>query len=166
MTDTPTPRTDRPSSSPSGLVYHGLHQPGGGRVVVVETAAGAPLGLLAHRVRHSPDGFSWGYGGSGPAELARCLLLTAAGDDARCPTCAGAGHVELHDDGTEHPATTDSDPEQVAGCTDCDEGSLITPAIYQRFKFDVVAALPDEWRLPRVDVQAWWAAHAATGLTR
>lgn len=37
----------------------------------------APLGRvydLAHHVRHSPGGFSWGYAGSGPAELARCLL--------------------------------------------------------------------------------------------
>lgn len=30
---------------------------------------------LAHHVRHSPDGFNWGYGGSGPAELARCILI-------------------------------------------------------------------------------------------
>lgn len=26
---------------------------------------------------HSPDGFSWGYGGSGPAQLALGLLLAA-----------------------------------------------------------------------------------------
>jgi hypothetical protein len=32
-------------------------------------------GLLQHHVRHSPDGFAWGYHGSGPAELARCILL-------------------------------------------------------------------------------------------
>lgn len=31
--------------------------------------------LPEHIVRHSPDGFAWGYGGSGPAELARCLLI-------------------------------------------------------------------------------------------
>lgn len=29
---------------------------------------------LAHHVHHSPDGFEWGYGGSGAAELARCIL--------------------------------------------------------------------------------------------
>ena len=29
---------------------------------------------LEHRVRHSPDGFEWGYGGSGPADLARSIL--------------------------------------------------------------------------------------------
>ena len=26
-------------------------------------------------VNHSPDGFNWGYGGSGPAQLALALLL-------------------------------------------------------------------------------------------
>lgn len=29
---------------------------------------------LPHHLHHSPDGFQWGYGGSGPAELARCIL--------------------------------------------------------------------------------------------
>jgi hypothetical protein len=29
---------------------------------------------------HSPDGFEWGYGGSGPAQLALSLLLDATGD--------------------------------------------------------------------------------------
>lgn len=29
---------------------------------------------LPHLVRHSPDGFEIGYGGSGPADLARCIL--------------------------------------------------------------------------------------------
>ena len=29
---------------------------------------------LKHIVRHSPDGFQWGYGGSGPADLALSIL--------------------------------------------------------------------------------------------
>src|SRR5947208_14776729 len=29
---------------------------------------------------HSPDGFSWGYGGSGPAQLALAILLDVYGD--------------------------------------------------------------------------------------
>ena len=29
---------------------------------------------LPHYLKHSPDGFEWGYGGSGPAELARSIL--------------------------------------------------------------------------------------------
>lgn len=30
---------------------------------------------------HSPNGFSWGYHGSGPAQLALALLADATGDD-------------------------------------------------------------------------------------
>jgi hypothetical protein len=29
---------------------------------------------------HSPDGFSWGYAGSGPAQLALAILLELTGD--------------------------------------------------------------------------------------
>jgi hypothetical protein len=29
---------------------------------------------------HSPDGFNWGYGGSGPAQLALALLYDVTGD--------------------------------------------------------------------------------------
>ncbi len=36
---------------------------------------------------HSPDGFEWGYGGSGPAQLALALLADATGDDALALRC-------------------------------------------------------------------------------
>jgi hypothetical protein len=32
---------------------------------------------------HSPTGFEWGYGGSGPAQLALALLADALGDDKK-----------------------------------------------------------------------------------
>jgi Family of unknown function (DUF6166) len=32
---------------------------------------------------HSPDGFNWGYAGSGPAQLALAILLVAGVDDER-----------------------------------------------------------------------------------
>jgi Family of unknown function (DUF6166) len=41
-------------------------------VVVVDPAGVRPL---KHFQKHSPGGFEWGYGGSGCAELARCMLL-------------------------------------------------------------------------------------------
>lgn len=41
-------------------------------VVVLDDGGIRPL---RHFVRHSPGGFAWGYQGSGPAELARCILL-------------------------------------------------------------------------------------------
>lgn len=30
-------------------------------------------------INHSPDGFNWGYGGSGPAQLALAILLKTSG---------------------------------------------------------------------------------------
>lgn len=30
---------------------------------------------------HSPDGFMWGYGGSGPAQLALAILMKATGNN-------------------------------------------------------------------------------------
>jgi len=31
-------------------------------------------------INHSPDGFNWGYAGSGPAQLALAILLKVSGD--------------------------------------------------------------------------------------
>jgi hypothetical protein len=42
-----------------------------------------PLPLRLDLFNHSPTGFSWGYGGSGPAQLALALLADALGDDDR-----------------------------------------------------------------------------------
>jgi len=36
---------------------------------------------LTHHVYHSPDGFNWGYGGSGPADLARSILWDHLGKE-------------------------------------------------------------------------------------
>lgn len=33
-----------------------------------------PLYPLKHLMRHSPDGFEYGYGGSGPSDLARSIV--------------------------------------------------------------------------------------------
>lgn len=43
------------------------------RVIVVN--GDHTIGVLRHHVRHSPSGFEWGYHGSGPADLARCILI-------------------------------------------------------------------------------------------
>jgi len=36
---------------------------------------------LKHRVYHSPTGLEWGYGGSGPADLARSILWDHLGKE-------------------------------------------------------------------------------------
>jgi hypothetical protein len=64
--------------------------------------------------QHSPTGFSWGYNGSGPAQLAFAILLTACGPE----------FAEQH---------------------------------YQDFKRDVIAAIPQDsrsWRA-EIDLQEW-----------
>jgi hypothetical protein len=58
-------------------IYRGWVAGGHGpRVTVYD---GEHVEPLNHIVRHSPDGFSWGYHGSGPAELAHCILVDHTG---------------------------------------------------------------------------------------
>ncbi len=55
-----------------GKVYVAERTPAGLQVSVVDGGERYPL---EHHVRHSPTGFECGYGGSGPADLARCILI-------------------------------------------------------------------------------------------
>lgn len=49
-------------------------------VVTVETnGRKRPLRLRLDIRNHSPDGFEWGYGGSGPAQLALALVADCCG---------------------------------------------------------------------------------------
>lgn len=59
-------------------VYWG-ERAGKGQIVV--TVNGVPLSPVpSQKIRnHSPDGFEWGYSGSGPAQLALAILLHATG---------------------------------------------------------------------------------------
>ena len=52
-------------------------------VSVCDGRKSEPLPLRLDLFNHSPTGFSWGYGGSGPAQLAVALLADALGDDDR-----------------------------------------------------------------------------------
>mgnify|MGYP005858547329 FL=1 len=45
------------------------------------TVNGKPLPMTERAERHSPDGFCWGYGGSGPSALAHALLAAVAGEE-------------------------------------------------------------------------------------
>ncbi len=54
------------------LRYRGWRSKGKCRVVICK---GQQIASLTHVVRHSPDGFEWGYAGSGPADLARSILV-------------------------------------------------------------------------------------------
>jgi len=52
-----------------------------GRRELLVTVNGTPLNPRLDLLNHSPTGFEWGYGGSGPAQLALALLADALGDD-------------------------------------------------------------------------------------
>jgi len=68
---------------------------------------------VAHKiVRHSPTGFEWGYGGSGPADFALNILLRFVSFE-------------------------------------------IANALYQQFKFDIIAKLDDSGRILAKDIDAW-----------
>jgi len=49
---------------------------------------GKPDMPLKHVLRHSPDGFEWGYGGSGPADLALAILREVFCIDPKCKELA------------------------------------------------------------------------------
>jgi hypothetical protein len=140
-----------------------LDRPGGGRFVYVETG-GESVGLLPHRVKHSPTGMTWGYDGSGPADLARSLLIHALDTAARCVVCDGTNEV-VHDSvtGTEVPARNGVASPRFSApmrCTACDGGWAVRSSTYRQFQLDVVARLPESgWTLGRADVLAWLEQH-------
>ena len=140
----------------------------GGRLVVIEIN-GEVNGPLPHQIKHSPSGFSWGYLGSGPADLARSLLIDALGTASACTVCEGTGEV-VYDAmrGNEVPARAaeSAGPEgwagsqvrysETMGCQYCEHGCAVESKVYQRFKRDVIARLPDdEWRLTRAEILQW-----------
>jgi hypothetical protein len=60
-----------------GYTDAGAGSGSGPALVTVSDARGTRP--LRHEMRHSPTGFSWGYAGSGPADLARSLLADYLG---------------------------------------------------------------------------------------
>lgn len=61
-------------------IYKGKKSYGGvGQVIIVrDNGEEYPL---EHIERHSPDGFNWGFGGSGPADTALSILTDCLGMD-------------------------------------------------------------------------------------
>ena len=66
-------------------IYIGRRYEEGNVVVVAEKDDPSSSQRLEHHVQHSPDGFNWGYSGSDPSELARCILWDFLGEE---PTAA------------------------------------------------------------------------------
>jgi hypothetical protein len=108
----------------------------GNTVMVMVERGDSDSYLLPHQVKHSPDGFEWGYFGSGPADLARSILAFALSAEM-CLSCQGNG------------------------CWDCDAGLLgVPPSLYQTYKEDVIAGLPKAgWTIQLSEVVDWLANH-------
>ena len=127
--------------------YRGYRDEGDRAVVEVfeHRRRGRGVPLVHHR-KHSPAGFEWGYLGSGPAELARCLLIDHLGPSAWCPTCQGTGimapaHV--------HGGTLD--PDQCWVCLG--EATTFGPQAYQSLKHEHVSTWGEAWELTAADLR-------------
>ena len=159
------------------VIYHGVYRETGGCLVLTETPEGEVTGMVAHIPYHSPDGMGWGYGGSGPADCARSLLIAALGEAARCPECNGTRYTVIDTDADPNAEGVDDairpydrkrdgllsevDPELVGRCW-CNGGWRHLP--YMDFKWRFVARFPvspGEWRLPRSAILAWLAHQPA-----
>ncbi len=74
-------RRRRSDGAPTKIIYNGEAE---GRSWDVFVGSGHSRQKLPPRLdvrNHSPTGFAWGYGGSGPAQLALALLLYEYGDE-------------------------------------------------------------------------------------
>jgi hypothetical protein len=81
---------------------------------------------LKHVEHHSPTGFEWGYGGSGPADLALSILTDYFHEKWGRVT-------KEHINQGVHPAVV----------------------LHQDFKWSFVAAFPPEWKLHKEEIDAW-----------
>ncbi|MEO2089355.1 MAG: DUF6166 domain-containing protein [Gemmataceae bacterium] len=61
--------------------YSGVRTAAGCAVTVTDADGCRALDPRFDLRTHSPEGFEWGYGGSGPAQLALALAADALGDD-------------------------------------------------------------------------------------
>lgn len=65
--------------SMEGTIYKGMRIDGDAQVLVMTDKTMQPLPVRLDVIEHSPDGFEWGYAGSGPAQLAMALCIDALG---------------------------------------------------------------------------------------
>ncbi len=61
--------------------YTGIRAESGCAVTVTDGGGSRQLDPRLELRSHSPAGFEWGYGGSGPAQLALALAADVLGDD-------------------------------------------------------------------------------------
>ena len=114
---------------------------------------------LSHGIRnHSSSGFEWGYGGSGPAQLALAILADHFGPAEPPKVCPYCGSP-LEEWRCRERESCGYDGEKEGGKWNHIQGGIVN---YQDFKFDVVAKLPrQEWMLTTEQIAQWVMAHKA-----
>lgn len=74
-------RTSKPRDAFVGYIGDRVPDAGGGAPVwVIDGPIKVPLDPRHDLRNHSPDGFQWGYGGSGPSQLALAICCNAVGE--------------------------------------------------------------------------------------
>lgn len=110
------------------------------QVYDMDTSSGWALNPRRDLHNHSPTGFNWGYGGSGPAQAALAILAMYLRDTARHEAVRLALGIAAVDDGLD-------DPEN-------DVGDNLAVRFHQRFKARVIASLPsDGWEMTSDDIE-------------
>ena len=61
-------------------IFHGKRTEAGAAVTVESKSSTRALDARFDLRNHSPSGFEWGYGGSGPAQLALAICCAVVGD--------------------------------------------------------------------------------------
>jgi len=107
-------------NSHNAVIYHGWRDEKGNHVL-------ANHRTLRHVIYHSPSGMSWGYGGSGPADLALSILAHYFKEKY----LTTAYFKKFH-----------SRPSQAW-------------EYHQRFKWDFVAAWKDDWTISADEITTW-----------
>lgn len=106
---------------------------GGSTVVRVdEDGKEGPLSLRLDLFNHSPSGFSWGYGGSGPAQLALGILCDYF--SMQSDEYIEKLRVKFKQDELENPPTVE----------EINWKDWYAVHLHQTFKFKVIANLPKE----------------------
>ncbi|MFN2533864.1 MAG: DUF6166 domain-containing protein [Pseudonocardiaceae bacterium] len=110
-------------------------------------------------VRYSPTGLNGGYQGSGPADLARSLLIAALGDHARCPACAGTTKLACNRTTTATSPTTPAvrQPTTRSWSSVAWHAMTGTGRCPTKFPNRARGTWGNQWRIRRADIQAWLA---------
>ena len=127
-------------------------------LVLLEAFDGEPLGPLPHYIKDSPEGYGWGYIGTGPSDLARSILVAVLGRGARCTTCGGTGRIrDSAGDADDARNVEQPNPTRLTRCPRCTDG-VDTPWV-DRFRREYVARWPIDqpWRIAAGEIRAWLA---------